>query len=46
MKDPAVDLSLKRQPLEYYKCHLHTVLEKKRQMDGLNGDKGLLNEPK
>lgn len=46
MKDPAVDLSLKHQPLEYYKCHLHTVLEKKKQMDRLYGDKGQLNEPK
>lgn len=33
MKDPAVDLSLKHQPLEYYKCHLHTVLGKK-EADG------------
>lgn len=27
MKDPASDFFLKHQPLEYYKCHLHTVLE-------------------
>lgn len=31
MKDPASDFSVKQQPLEYYKCHLHTVLEKKKE---------------
>lgn len=31
MKDPASDFSLKHQPLEYYKCHLHTVLEKEKE---------------
>lgn len=28
MKDPASDFLLKHQPPEYYKCHLHAVLEK------------------
>lgn len=34
MKDPVVDLSLKHQPLEYYKCHLHMILwgEKHKMM--------------
>lgn len=27
MKDPASDFLLKHQPPEYYKCHLHAVLE-------------------
>lgn len=31
MKDPASDFFLKHQPLEYYKCHLHTVLEKEKE---------------
>ncbi len=31
MKDPASDFFLKQQPLEYYKCHLHTVLEKEKE---------------
>lgn len=31
MKDPASDFFLKHQPLEYYKCHLHAVLEKERE---------------
>lgn len=34
MKDPTADITLKYQPLEYYKCHLHTVLEKINQADG------------
>lgn len=44
MKDPASDFSLKHQPPEYYKCHLHTVLEKEKEGGGreerreLNGD--------
>ena len=47
MKDPAADLSLKQQPLEYYKCHLHTVLERKKEWrDEVNGDKAQVNESK
>lgn len=34
MKDPASDFSLKHQPLEYYKCHLHAVLEKEKEGGG------------
>lgn len=31
MKDPVADLSLKRQPREYYKCHLHMILWGEKQ---------------
>lgn len=36
MKDPASDFFLKQHPLEYYKCHLHAVLENERE----GGDEG------
>lgn len=35
MKDAASDLLLKHQPPEYYKCHLHAVLEK--EVDEVGG---------
>lgn len=41
MKDPASDFFLKHQPLEYYKCHLHTVLEKEKEGGWGEGEKGV-----
>lgn len=40
MKDPASDFFLKHQPLEYYKCQLHAVLEKGREGGWRCGRKG------
>lgn len=38
MKDPASDFLLKHHPPEYYKCHLHAVLEK--EVDEVGGEGG------
>lgn len=42
MKDPASDFLLKHQPPEYYKCHLHAVLEK--EVDEVGGERKMRKE--